>query len=96
LIEDEEERRERCLTELVGAFSNETMKWIANCDFSDADRNNPVAIIQALGDHIKESTNPTVTVVELFTMKRQPHEGVCWGRGDVTFGEPPNNNVYTT
>ena len=74
LIADEDERRERCLTELTAALSNDTLKWIANRDFSNRDRNNSEALIQAFEDHIRESTNPTVTVVELFTMKRQPHE----------------------
>ena len=74
LIPDVEERRERCLTELTAALSNETLKWIANKDFSDEDRVNPEVLVQAFEDHIRESTNPTVTVVELFTMKRHPHE----------------------
>ncbi len=69
LIADEEERRERCLTELTAALSNETLKWIANKDFTDEDRVNPEVLVQAFEDHIRESTNPTVTVVELFTMK---------------------------
>ena len=74
LIEGEDERRERCLTELTAALSNDTLKWIANRDFTDTERNDAEALIQAFEDHIRESTNPTVTVVELFTMKRTPHE----------------------
>jgi hypothetical protein len=67
LIEDAEERRERQL-------SNDTMKWIANRDLSDVTWHDPAALNQAFEDHIKESSNPTVTIVELFTMKRHPHE----------------------
>jgi hypothetical protein len=50
------------------------LKWIANHDFSDTDRNNPTVLIKAFEAHIKESTNPAVTVMELFTMKRHPHK----------------------
>ena len=74
LIADEEERQERCLTELTAALSDETLKWIANRDFTQEERANPDALVQAFEDHIRESTNPTVTVVELFTMKRHQHE----------------------
>ena len=74
LIEDDDERKERALTELTAALSNNTLQWIANRDFSDEDRADPEVLIQAFEAYIKESTNPTVTVVELFTMKRQPHE----------------------
>jgi hypothetical protein len=74
LIVDAEERRERCLTELTAALSNDTLKWLANRDFTNEDRHDPEALIKAFEDHIRESTNPTVTVVELFTMKRHQHE----------------------
>ncbi len=39
-------------------------------DFSYVDRHNS----EAFEDNIKESNNSTVTVVELSTMKWQPHE----------------------
>jgi hypothetical protein len=54
LIEDDEELRELCVTKLVGALSSDTLKWIANHHFSDADWHIPTAF----EDHIKESTKP--------------------------------------
>ena len=45
LIADADERRERCLTELTAALSNDTLKWIANRDLSEEDRTDPEAII---------------------------------------------------
>jgi hypothetical protein len=35
LNNDEKEGRERCLTELTAALSNNTLKWIGNRDFTD-------------------------------------------------------------
>jgi hypothetical protein len=46
LIVDEEERRERCLTDLTAALTNEILTWIANHDFTDKERKNPKAIVR--------------------------------------------------
>jgi O-acetyl-ADP-ribose deacetylase (regulator of RNase III) len=58
----------------MAALSNETLKLIANRDFIDKEGKNQKGLIQAFKGYIRESSNPTVTVVELFTMKRHPHE----------------------
>jgi hypothetical protein len=47
LIVDDKKCRERCLTELTAALSDETLKWIANRDFSHEDRADPEALVQA-------------------------------------------------
>ena len=55
-------------------MSNDTLQWIANRDLTDEERIDPDTLIAAFEAYIKESTNPLVTVVELFTMKRHAHE----------------------
>jgi hypothetical protein len=62
------------LTELKAAFLNKTLKLIANPNFTDKDHVKPEALNQAFEDHIRESTNPSVTVLEFFKMKKQPHK----------------------
>jgi hypothetical protein len=53
LIVDAEEGRERCLTELTTALSNDTLKWITNRNFPDEDRQDPDALINAFEEHIR-------------------------------------------
>ena len=74
LVVNVDERNERALTELTSALSNATLQWIANRDFTPEDRKDPDALIAAFEAYIKDQSNPTVTVVELFTMKRYTHE----------------------
>ena len=74
IIMDDDLRKERALTELTAALSNDTLTWIANRDLTDEDRKDPEALIASFEAYIKESTNPLVTVVELFTMKRHALE----------------------
>jgi hypothetical protein len=73
-IEDLEERNERQMGDLKAALTDNTLRWLTYREMPDADRSNPEMVIKQMEDHIKESINPIVAVIELVTMKRYPNE----------------------
>ena len=73
-ISDPEEKKDRLMGDLTSALTDNTLRWILHRDMPEEDRSDAEKVIQAIEDHIKESTNPVVAVVELITMKRYPNE----------------------
>ena len=73
-ISEPEEKKDRLMGDLTSALTDNTLRWILHRDMPEEDRSDAEKVIQAIEDHIKESTNPVVAVVELITMKRYPNE----------------------
>jgi hypothetical protein len=55
---------------LKSAFTDNTLRWLKHQDIPEQTRKSTEGILDYIEEHIKESTNPIVAVVELLTMKR--------------------------
>ena len=73
-IEDPEERNERQMGDLKAALTDNTLRWLTYREMPPADKSNPDMVLKQMEDHIKDSINPIVTVIELVTLKRYPNE----------------------
>ena len=70
----DDENEEKLMTYLKSSLTDNTLRWLKHQDISDADRKSTKKVLDIFEDHIKESTNPIVAVVELLTMKRYQSE----------------------
>jgi hypothetical protein len=58
------------MTYLKSALTDNTLRWLKHQDIPEETRKSTEGILDYIEEHIKESTNPIVAVVELLTMKR--------------------------
>ena len=70
----DDENEEKLMTYLKSSLTDNTLRWLKHQDISEEDRKSTEKILNIFDEHIKESTNPIVAVVELLTMKRYPSE----------------------
>ena len=73
-IEDDQERNQRQMGELKAALTDNTIRWLSYREMTEQDKLDPEIILKHMEDHIRESINPIVAVVELVTMKRYANE----------------------
>ena len=71
---EDEDAEEKLMTYLKSALTDNTLRWIKHQDIPDETRKSTEGILDYIAEHIKESTNPIVAVVELLTMKKFPSE----------------------